>query len=281
MSCPACFSGHVHDGSLKGQITKLHGLDAYVSEPVEGKPVKGIVIIVPDAFGWEFVNNRILADHYAEKGNYKVYLPDFMKGKATPVWALEVIPKLLSGKGLLNWLLKPYYLFRTLQAVVPFMISNSFSKSWPIIESFFTAVRQNEGSNLPVGAAGFCWGGKHVVNLAHGSQTADGKPLIDAGFTGHPSLLKIPDEIEKIKIPVSFALGEKDMTLKMPQIQQIQKVVDAQPEDQKGEVKVYNGAGHGFCVRADHVLQDQEQAATEAEDQAVDWFNRHFQKLPY
>lgn len=80
MSCPACFSGHVHDGSLKGQITKLHGLDAYVSEPVEGKPVKGIVIIVPDAFGWEFVNNRILADHYAEKGNYKVYLPDFMKG---------------------------------------------------------------------------------------------------------------------------------------------------------------------------------------------------------
>lgn len=172
-------------------------------------------------------------------------------------------------------------MFRTLQAVVPFMISNSFSKSWPIIESFFTAVRQNEGSNLPVGAAGFCWGGKHVVNLAHGSQTADGKPLIDAGFTGHPSLLKIPDEIEKIKIPVSFALGEKDMTLKMPQIQQIQKVVDAQPEDQKGEVKVYNGAGHGFCVRADHVLQDQEQAATEAEDQAVDWFNRHFQKLPY
>jgi dienelactone hydrolase len=81
MSCPDCFSGNVHEGSPKGQITTLHGLDAYVSEPAEGTPVKGLIIIIPDAFGWEFVNNRILADHYAEKGSYKVYLPDFMKGE--------------------------------------------------------------------------------------------------------------------------------------------------------------------------------------------------------
>lgn len=43
-------------------------------------PHRGIIIIVPDAFGWEFVNNRILADNYAEKGKYLVYLPDFMNG---------------------------------------------------------------------------------------------------------------------------------------------------------------------------------------------------------
>jgi Uncharacterized anaerobic dehydrogenase len=81
MSCPQCFTGSVHEGAPKGKIVKLHGLDAYVSEPEEGKPVKGIIIIIPDAFGWEFVNNRILADHYAEKGSYKVYLPEFMNGK--------------------------------------------------------------------------------------------------------------------------------------------------------------------------------------------------------
>lgn len=84
MSCPDCFSGSVHEGTPKGETTKLHGLDAYVSAPAEGTPVKGIIIIVPDAFGWEFVNNRILADHYVEKGNYKVYLPDFMKGENLP-----------------------------------------------------------------------------------------------------------------------------------------------------------------------------------------------------
>jgi dienelactone hydrolase len=80
MSCPACFSGHVHDGQPRGKVVKIHGLDAYVSEPSEGKQAKGIIVIIPDAFGWEFVNNRVLADHYAEKGDYKVYLPDFMNG---------------------------------------------------------------------------------------------------------------------------------------------------------------------------------------------------------
>lgn len=62
-------------------MTSLHGLDVYVAEPAAGADaVRGIIVIVPDAFGWEFVNNRILADHYAEKGKYKVYLPEFMNG---------------------------------------------------------------------------------------------------------------------------------------------------------------------------------------------------------
>lgn len=158
-------------------------------------------------------------------------------------------------------------------AMVPFFYFNSFGKSWPIVKSFFAAVRQNEGAQLPVGAAGFCWGGKHTVILAHGAEV-DGKPLINAGFTGHPSLLSIPGDIEKIKIPVSFALGELDMVVKKPQIEQIKSIMES--KDGLGEVKVYYGAGHGFCVRADHVLKDAEQAATEAEDQALDWFNRQF-----
>jgi dienelactone hydrolase len=153
------------------------------------------------------------------------------------------------------------------------MYFNRFGISWPIVKSFFAAVRQNEGAQLPIGAAGFCWGGKHTVNLAHGAEV-DGKPLINAGFTGHPSLLSIPREIEKIKIPVSFALAELDVIVKKPQIEQIKNIMES--EDKVGEVKVYYGAGHGFCVRADHLVKDAEQKATEAEDQALDWFNRHF-----
>ena len=80
MSCPDCFKGNVHEGTPKGSLAKVHGLNTYISEPAEGKPVKGIVIIIPDAFGVEFINNKLLADHLAEKGDYKVFLPDFMKG---------------------------------------------------------------------------------------------------------------------------------------------------------------------------------------------------------
>lgn len=82
MSCPDCFSGHIHPGTPKGQTATLHNLDVYIAEPDPApSPPKGIVVIIPDAFGWEFVNNRILADHYAQKGGYRVLLPDFMHGQ--------------------------------------------------------------------------------------------------------------------------------------------------------------------------------------------------------
>lgn len=80
MSCPDCFKGTIHEGNPRGRVIKLHGLDTYVTEPSDGRVAKGIVVIIPDAFGWEFINIRLLADHYADKGNFTVYLPDFMKG---------------------------------------------------------------------------------------------------------------------------------------------------------------------------------------------------------
>lgn len=83
MSCPDCFSGSEHDGTPKGKVIKLHGLDTYVTESPEGKPAKGIIVIIPDAFGIDFINNKILADIYAAKGDYKVYLPDFMLGMSS------------------------------------------------------------------------------------------------------------------------------------------------------------------------------------------------------
>ena len=80
MSCPACFRGAVHDGIPTGITTKLHGLDTYVAEPASGNPPKGIVVIIPDALGWDFVNIMLMADNYAKKKDYRVYAPDFMNG---------------------------------------------------------------------------------------------------------------------------------------------------------------------------------------------------------
>ncbi len=37
--------------------------------------------MISDAFGWSFVNNRILADKYAKNGHFRVFLPDFMDGE--------------------------------------------------------------------------------------------------------------------------------------------------------------------------------------------------------
>ena len=84
MACADCFRGNIHEGTPKGEETTIHGLATYVARPPQGSAVsRGIIVIIPDAFGWKFGNNRLLADSYAEKGGYTVYLPDFMDGK---VW---------------------------------------------------------------------------------------------------------------------------------------------------------------------------------------------------
>ncbi|KAL3473574.1 dienelactone hydrolase family protein [Aspergillus californicus] len=281
MSCPDCFSGHINPDTPKGHVTTLHGLETYVSEPsIPENEIKGIVIIVPDAFGWEFVNNRILADHYAEMGGFKVYLPDFMHGTAAPVWMINTLRTIMKTGSLYDWLVKPYHIALALYALPPFLFNNRLGKSYPIVESFFSAVRHAERADLPIGGAGFCWGGKHTVLMAHGaSTTVNGveKPLIDAGFTGHPSLLSIPDDIEKIVRPVSFALAELDTNVKAEQIKTIQKIVEG--KEIGGEVKVYLGAGHGFCVRADTAVEDSNRQAKESEEQAVEFFRRCFNKL--
>jgi hypothetical protein len=88
MSCPDCFKGHAHDGAPTGKVEILHGLHTYIAEPSAGTQAEAIVIIVPDALGWEFVNNRLLADHYAVSGNFLVYLPDFMDGQSAPQWLM-------------------------------------------------------------------------------------------------------------------------------------------------------------------------------------------------
>lgn len=81
MSCPQCFSGHINPGTPTGRWDTIHGLRTYIAEPPAGKSPKAIIVIIPDAFGVDFVNNQILADHYASAADYLVYLPDFMNGE--------------------------------------------------------------------------------------------------------------------------------------------------------------------------------------------------------
>lgn len=82
MSCPNCFSGGVWEGHPTGKMVELHGLKTYVAEPEASVTPKGIIVFISDAFGPDFVNNRVLSDHYATRG-FLVYCPDFMNGPPT------------------------------------------------------------------------------------------------------------------------------------------------------------------------------------------------------
>ncbi|KAM0484392.1 hypothetical protein ACHAPX_001815 [Trichoderma viride] len=272
MSCPDCYSGAVHEGQPRGEVTKAYGLDTYVVNPADGRPAKGIVVILPDAFGWDFVNIRLLADSYADKGDFKVYAPDFMKGHSAPLYLLDSMKVMGSDAGIFT---KLSHLFPIITGIVPFLWINWPSKAWPRVKGFFEQLRKEEGASQSVGAAGFCWGGKQVVLLGRGDQI-DGRPLIDAGFTGHPSLLSLPADINSLTLPVAFALADHDSNLPVEKAEDIKAIVEAKPESARGEVKVYPNCSHGFCVRVDQKFDDIVKQADEATDQCIAWFNVHF-----
>ncbi|KAI1820705.1 dienelactone hydrolase family protein [Xylaria intraflava] len=279
MSCPECFSGAVHDGKPTGKVTKLHGLDTYTAEPASGNPPQGIIVLIPDIFGWDFVNIRLMADGFAKKKDYRVYVPDFMNGHAAPISTITSMRKVLAPKTWLETLSKPYHIVALLGNAIPAIAWNRPGKTFPIVKAFMEALRANEAASLPVGVTGYCWGGKHVVLLAEGFKAGE-KPLVDAGFTAHPSLLALPGDIEKMTVPVSFALGELDGGIPADQAKKLEAIVAAKPEGQKGELRVYAGYGHGFACRVD-VKNDDPKGAVEAEDQALAWFEKHFAAVKY
>jgi dienelactone hydrolase len=166
-----------------------------------------------------------------------------------------------------------------MSAAVPALVLNRFGKTFPIVKSFMESLRRNEAAHLPVSVTGYCWGGKHVVLLAEGF-TIDGKPLMDVGFTAHPSALSLFGEIEKMTVPVSFALGDKDNMISPEKAKQLEKIVLDKPDGQRGECRMYPGYGHGFACRVD-VKNNDPKGAVEAEDQALAWFEKKFKGVEY
>ena len=157
---------------------------------------------------------------------------------------------------------------------IPFMYNNREAIVKPRIFDFFKALRQNEAANLPVGTAGFCWGGRYVTLLCHDTEKApNGKSLVDAGFTAHPSSLVVPDEVEPVQKPLSIANGTLDFQLTVPGMEQV-KAIFAGKEQGKFELVMYEGAKHGFAVRGNPDNVEELKQALQAEDQAVAWFSK-------
>jgi len=181
--------------------------------------------------------------------------------------------RVMEGPG--NYLSKLYNFPRMIYTLLPWYFVNHIGVSYPRVKGFFEALRQ-ANLEMPIGAAGFCWGGKHVVLLAGDKDRVDGKPLFDAGFTEHPSMLSMPEDIEKMELPVAFAIDDEDAHIPMDQIRAIKEIVESKPDGEKVEVRVYPNCGHGFCVRADMGFLDIMTQAAAAEDHCIEWFGKKF-----
>ncbi|KAF9884528.1 hypothetical protein FE257_001473 [Aspergillus nanangensis] len=268
MACSGCFSGTVNSDTPTGTVATIHGLPTYVARP-KG-PAQGIVVYIPDLFGWELPNARLLADKYASKSGFTVYLPDFMNGHAASLSTLHAMESLLAPASLVTTLVrKPIWFAQIIRAAVPFFIMNRQSVIQPRIKTFHAALRADSATNfMKIGSAGFCWGGFHTVHLCQ-----DDQPLIDVGFVAHPSGLRIPRDLEAVKVPLSVAVGDVDMMMRVDHVREAKSVLEKNG-DNRNEVIIYPGAKHGFAVRANPDVPGQMESAFAAEEQAREWFEK-------
>lgn len=271
------------DYQPKGTMQTLHGRQTYIARPLNSATPKGIVIIIPDAFGQSFPNNKHLADEYAARGPFLVYLPEFMDGHSAPSWLVYTFSQLFATATWWDLIRKPYDIAIALYAMAPFIYHNGFGKSMPKVQAYFEAVRDNEATeqNLPIGSAGFCWGGQHVFALATGEykSSKSGKVLCDAHFGAHVSNVSGPPEAKKVKLPLSMAAATDDKVLSLAKAREVEAIL-REKADKEGlkhsEVQYYEGAGHGFAVRADPMDKKLAEHAEGATDQAVQFYRRVF-----
>ncbi|KAI9843318.1 MAG: hypothetical protein M1838_002689 [Thelocarpon superellum] len=271
-ACKDCVSGFKHSGTPVGIETSLHGYDAYVSKPPSGQAAKALIVLIPDGFGWKFPNMRVVADTFAAKGGYLVYVPDVFNGPGMDEKVLLQMSQLMTpAPNFLGTLMKPMILIQILSGFLPFLYRNRVSVCGPRVKAFVAALRKTE--TLPIGMVGYCWGGKHAILAAHNDNEM-GKPLVDAVFTAHPSGLDVPADINNIRVPTSIAVGTKDMVMNMKVVDEVQTLL-SKKADVPYEVVTYEGAKHGFAARGNPNEEKEAEHAAQAEDQALTWFAKY------
>lgn len=121
-----------------------------------------------------------------------------------------------SATGLWAQLAKVYHALYLVRAMAPLFWYARDSVARPKIHDFLSELKTKSHPDLPVGTAGFCWGGKWVTELCwddETNRTKDGKRVTDCGFTAHPSRLAFPGDIEKVRLPYSVAASEHDFMM--------------------------------------------------------------------
>ncbi|CAH0047353.1 unnamed protein product [Clonostachys solani] len=290
MSCPDCFRGNTSTSLPIGKEMIIHGIPTYVSGPHMDLTPRAIIVFISDVFGWKSINNRILADRYATKGQFLVYVPDFMNGHAVDSSAMELFDEIVRPSGWFDTVAKkPFRVMRAMGMVVPFLLSCSINATHPRVVSFIRKIRASPPpfatKSLKVGGAGFCWGGKHLMMLAQDAETSgverrgsqidttpgNTQPFLDFAFVAHPVMIQVPVDIEAVKVPLSVSVGDVDIALKKAQAQQAKKILESK-EAGRHEMFIIPGAKHGFAIRGHPNDKAEMEYADQAEAQALAWF---------
>ncbi|KAH0988966.1 hypothetical protein GBA52_000449 [Prunus armeniaca] len=117
-----------------------------------------------------------------------------------------------------------------------------------------------------IGAAGFCWGGKVVTELAKSD-------FVQAAVLLHPSFVAL-DDIEGVKVPMAVLGAEIDEYSPLELLKQFEEILAAKSEIDS-YVKIFPKAEHGWTVRYNVEDEAAVKRAEEAHNNMIDWFSKN------
>ncbi|KAH8926535.1 alpha/beta-hydrolase [Atractiella rhizophila] len=242
--CKACVSGVIHEGEAVGTIDNINGVKCYIGKPSVEYPKNKALLFLPDVFGLEFINNKLLVDAYAKNGFYTVLI-DYFEGDSIPENALND-----SNFDRYAWLAK-----------------HGHDRTKPLLDAAIKGLKEQGFETFA--AIGYCFGAKYVAALAYDNS-------LKAGVMNHPSFLDYPTDPEKLKatkLPLLWNVCEIDDQCPLEK----QKIVDEVYGDAEFYKKsYYPKASHGFAVRGDLTVPEVKFAKEDSFKQSVEWLIKHF-----
>lgn len=221
--CKDCISGVRYEGTPEGTIEAIGGIQCYVATPKIDYLKDKVVLFFTDAFGIPWNNNRLLADDFASNG-FKVVMPDIFNG--------EPVPDEEFNKGTFDF---------------PPWFKRHSDESWqPVVDSVVAALKTQGVTRF--GTTGYCFGALPGFYLARKNES-------QVTVVTHPSLLKIPEDLENYKKEAKAPLLVNSCEVDEQFPRESQAIADEVFGNDKfapGYVRTYwDGCTHGFAVRGD------------------------------
>ncbi|KAL5492296.1 hypothetical protein ACEPAI_3743 [Sanghuangporus weigelae] len=239
--CKECVTGVTHEGEPTGKIEGINGVQTYVALPPSGKEYDKTkaILYLTDVFGIQLVNNRV--DDFAKNG-FQIYAPDILNGD--PIVTMD------GSFDRETWSSR-----------------HGPEQTRPTLDKAIAGLKERGVKEFA--AVGYCFGARYVFDLAFDKE-------IKVAAVAHPSRLKVPEDLERIKttgIPLLINSCEVDKQYPI----ESQKIGDDILGSGKMEVETYKrayfaGCVHGFAVRGDLSNPQVKAAKEQAFANTVEWF---------
>jgi len=224
-------------------VGKEESFGPYLSYVTSHHSPTAAVILANDIFGFDAPLLRKLADKTTSVG-YFVVVPDFFN-KDPFIPEDSTSPFARMGDWLKNH--QPLASVEGLEQVIETLHKKGFAS---------------------VGAVGFCWGAKVVIQVAKGDT-------LKAAILAHPAFVTVED-IQDVKTPIAILAAETDEVTPPALAQKFGEILESKPEVESF-FRIYPGVVHGWTTRYDVHDAKQVADAEEVHNKMFEWFGKFLQ----